>query len=235
MAVYFSPGLILRRINLGEADRILTILLPDGKVNAVARGVRKIGSRLAGHLELFSETKLGLAKGRNLEVVTAAQLVHYPADSLTEPMGLRLAYLYAECLDKLIQEGQSSMELFKLAQNSFRGLSSTAWQVQELAFKLRLLRHLGVAPQLRACVVCGGRKGALWWVSASKGGLVDTACRAPMDLLISQDAIALWRSVYNGPIFNLEGFVPLAEDTLPSVNGFIDYHFGFKPKTELVW
>ena len=62
--MYPTPAIVIGRLNLGEADRILTLLTPDyGKLRVSIRGVRKIKSRLAGHVELFSQTRLMLAKG----------------------------------------------------------------------------------------------------------------------------------------------------------------------------
>ena len=57
--VYATEAVILRRIDFGEADRILTLFTPNyGKVRAVAKGVRRTTSRLAGHLEPFTRTQL---------------------------------------------------------------------------------------------------------------------------------------------------------------------------------
>src|SRR5262249_2893742 len=72
--VYGSEAVILRRIDFGEADRILTLFTPTyGKVRAVAKGVRRTTSRLAGHLEPFTRTQLLLATGRDLDIGTQAE------------------------------------------------------------------------------------------------------------------------------------------------------------------
>src|SRR5919202_417621 len=72
--VYTTEAIVLKRQNLGEADRIVTLYTPDeGKLRAVAKGVRRPASRLAGHLELFSLTLVQLARGRELDVVAQAE------------------------------------------------------------------------------------------------------------------------------------------------------------------
>jgi hypothetical protein len=76
---YQTTGIVIGRTNFGEADRIIRLLTPEhGKISAVAKGVRKIKSRAAGHLELFGEASLMLATGRNLDVITSARLLWYP-------------------------------------------------------------------------------------------------------------------------------------------------------------
>src|SRR4029078_1588209 len=74
--LYKSEAIIIRRSNLGEADKILTIFTPNfGKLRVVAKGIRKVTSRLAGHVALFARSQMLLAKGRSLEIVTQSQLV----------------------------------------------------------------------------------------------------------------------------------------------------------------
>lgn len=72
-------GVVLRRTNYGEADRILNIITPAGKVAAIAKGVRKARSKLAGGVEMFCLSELQIHRGRSeLGVVTSARMIrHY--------------------------------------------------------------------------------------------------------------------------------------------------------------
>ena len=75
--VYQVTGIVLSRFELGEADRVLTVLTPDlGKVRVIAKGVRRPTSRLGGTLEPFAELRLQLARGRTFDVVTQARVLH---------------------------------------------------------------------------------------------------------------------------------------------------------------
>jgi len=61
---FHAQAVVLRHIEYGEADRILTLFsLERGKFQAIAKGVRKIKSRKAGHLEPFTYVSLFLAEG----------------------------------------------------------------------------------------------------------------------------------------------------------------------------
>lgn len=61
---YQTEAVIIRKTRLGEADRILTLYTPRlGKIHAVAKGVRRPRSKMAGHLELLTHSQISLARG----------------------------------------------------------------------------------------------------------------------------------------------------------------------------
>jgi len=63
--LYRTEAVILRRSDIGEADRLLTCYTPTrGKIRVIAKGARKITSRKAGHIELFIHSALLIAKGK---------------------------------------------------------------------------------------------------------------------------------------------------------------------------
>ena len=73
---YQTEAVIIKKIKLGEADRILTLYTPDhGKIEAVAKGVRRPKSKMAGHLELLTHSQIRLARGRNLDTIIGSQTI----------------------------------------------------------------------------------------------------------------------------------------------------------------
>jgi DNA repair protein RecO (recombination protein O) len=84
---------VLRRTNYGEADRVLDLLTPDGRVSVMARGVRKEKSKLAGGIELFAvcDVVVGQSKG-DLGILTSAQLVHFYRHILEDYDRMQFAY-----------------------------------------------------------------------------------------------------------------------------------------------
>src|SRR4051794_1058199 len=86
--LYRDEGVVLRTQKLGEADRIVTLLTRrHGRVRAVAKGVRRTGSRFGARVEPFTHVDLQLHEGRSLDVVTQAETI--------EPYGERIASDYA--------------------------------------------------------------------------------------------------------------------------------------------
>lgn len=227
MATYKTTGIVLRRHNLGEADRIVTFLTPDrGKLRAVSRGVRRIGSRQAGHLELFSQVELILAEGRNLDIITSARLRRYPEKVGQDYARLRHGYVFASLLDRLIETGPSE-GLYNLAVVGFNELDDSGVSSGlELWFKLRLLDLLGYRPNLDHCGRCG-RVVASGSVDASAGGLVCSDCAAAGLVALDAASLKLWRRLLAAERPDDRGAdEPVAGASLGICDTFYEYIFG---------
>lgn len=170
---------MLRRKDIGEADRILTLFAPGrGKVRVVAKGIRKPRSRKAGHLELFTRTNLLLAAGRDLDIVTQAEIVD-AYRPLREDL-LRGAYggYMVELLDRFTPDGEEHDALYDLLR---RGLG-WACEAADLAlaaryYELHLLSMAGYQPQLQRCVECGRMLEPVdQFFSAAGGGVLCPGC-----------------------------------------------------------
>lgn len=186
MALYREQGIVLRTYKLGETDRIVHFLTQGkGKIRAVAKGVRKPGSRFGGRLEPFSHVDLQLYEGRELDIVTQAELItpfhEVRADFLLSACGSAMA----EAADRVAQERERSNALFLLLLDGFRALGraseTPAAQPGTLldAFLLRLASVAGYHPYLEACADCG-QSGDHDVFSISQGGLLCGLC-APVE------------------------------------------------------
>lgn len=154
--LYRTEAIILKRRDFGEADRILTLYTPGrGKVQAIAKGVRRIASRKSGHVELFTHAELLLAEGRSLDVLTQAETIR-SFRKLRENL-IRATYSYhiVELLDRCAVEGVGSPATFELLGDGLAALEDA--QDPSLVarhFEIRLLGLLGYRPQLFQCVDC---------------------------------------------------------------------------------
>ncbi len=153
---YQTEAIILKRTKLGEADRILTLYTPGlGKLKAVAKGTRRPLSKLGGHVELLTHSRLMLAKGRNLDIVTQAQTINnfLPIKDNLERISLGL-YI-AELVDSFTGEHIEDRQLFNLLLDTLHQLSqATNCEAVLRYFELHLLDHLGYRPQLHRCTIC---------------------------------------------------------------------------------
>ena len=78
-STYSTEALVLKHSNVGETDRLITLYTKNyGKVQAYAKGVRKINSRLAGYLEPLNRVSILLRQGRNLPLITEAREAKVP-------------------------------------------------------------------------------------------------------------------------------------------------------------
>jgi DNA repair protein RecO (recombination protein O) len=237
MATYKTRGIIINRHNLGEADRILTIATNDrGVVRAVAKGVRKIKSRMAGHLELFCESELMLAKGRNLDIITSARLQDAHAGIVRDYGKLQQAYLLAEMVQVLAGDDQHIPGLYELLQEAMTDLGGhEPGDVLELWFSLRLLEVLGYRPGLEACMVCGGdASDKSYYFSHDLGGIVDEDCALAGLEPMPQNGVKLWRVMMGSGLAAVRmvgGAQKMSASSLPICQAFYDYTFGKRFKS----
>jgi DNA repair protein RecO (recombination protein O) len=154
--LYRTPAVVLKRMDLGEADRILTLFTRDeGKVRAVAKGVRRTTSRSAGHLEPFTLSDILFAVGRELDVVSQADTLE-SFRAIREDLNLTThAYYLAEVVDMLTEERMENRAVFEILVEGYRSLSlHPDTKLVLIGFHLLLLDALGYRPELRECVTC---------------------------------------------------------------------------------
>jgi DNA repair protein RecO (recombination protein O) len=152
MRKYNTRGIILGRTNYGEAARIITFLTPDhGKIKAMAKGVRKSKSKLAGGIELFSVSDIGVLTGRgDVDTLVSSRLVKHYGQIVKDLDRTGLTYELIKQLDKATAE-QPEAAYFELLKNSFEALDAPAINpdLTELWFGAQLLKLSGHAPNLQ--------------------------------------------------------------------------------------
>lgn len=153
MSAYKTEGVVLKRINFGEADKILTIFSKHyGKIRAVAKGVRRVTSRKGGNLELFNWVTVFLAAGKNLDLVTEVQVKDAFPGFRKDLKKVGAAYYLCELVDKLCPDRQKNEEVFSLLVGSLGALQNEKTgsdQTEELIhnFERRILEALGFWPR----------------------------------------------------------------------------------------
>ena len=141
-----SEGVILKRRNFSEADRILTIFTKtQGKVSVLAKGVRRITSRRAGNIELLNRVIVFLHQGKGMPILTEAKAVDtYP--NLKNDLTLSTyAFHIIELLDKLLAENQENPILYGHMVEVLNRLSKKPRQILIRAFEAKILSNLGFA------------------------------------------------------------------------------------------
>lgn len=117
-----TVGIVLRRTNFGEADRILNIITPDGKISAIAKGARREKSRLAGGIEVFSLVDLNIHRGKSdLGVVTGAKMIKYYKNILQDFDRMELAALFLKKINAA-SEQTDNPEFFEIIKQALEEL-----------------------------------------------------------------------------------------------------------------
>lgn len=175
-----TPAIVLRQRKLGDTDKILTLFTANrGKLEAVAKGVRRSRSKLAGHVEPLSHATFQLAQGRSLFIVTQAETVE-SFTPIRDDLDRLSRGLYAcEILDRFTETGEEHFELYRLLLDTLRRLSvrdDIDTPVRYL--EMQTLDVLGYRPELDECVTCRKQLAAVtnYWTAAA-GGVLCPNCR----------------------------------------------------------
>lgn len=144
MRGFKTEGIILKRRNFGEADRILTVFTPDkGKISVLAKGVRRITSRRAGNVELLNRSLMYLHQGKNFWILTEAESLN-TYQELKEDLKLSIyAYHIIELVDKLTAENQEDVRIYTELVEVLKRLERNPRQILVRAFEAKILSNLG--------------------------------------------------------------------------------------------
>jgi DNA repair protein RecO (recombination protein O) len=176
---YQTNAIIIKKTKLGEADRILTLYTPEfGKIQAVAKGVRRPKSKMAGHLELLTYSQITLARGRNLDTITGSQTIEgflpLKTDLWLTAYGLYLLELVNQFTADHVPDEASFQLLLAALQNLCRSVNK---DMLLRHFELHLLDIAGYRPQLHECVSCHQLlEPVVNSFSASAGGVLCPVC-----------------------------------------------------------
>ena len=181
-APFKTEAVVLRSIRYGEADRILHLYSEDrGRIGAIAKGVRRVKSRMGGRLEPLSRVALILREGRgDLHTVTGADTVDAHPWLRERRESLDRATQACDAVLRLLDSSDPNRPAYNLLCHELQLLDrepAAATRAQALAFRMKLLLAAGFAPELAACAACGERE-HLGAFSASAGGIVCPGCEA---------------------------------------------------------
>lgn len=180
MSLYRDRGVVLRSYKLGEADRIVVLLTPEhGKVRAVAKGVRRVKSKLGGRLEPLNHVELLAWEGRELDIVRQAELVE-PWRALQSNLAqLSQGLAMAEAVEQVAQERQPAEALYIMLVRALRTLVERPGPLVVASFYWKLLALDGAGPLLSSCANCGASPPATSLVAfdITEGGALCRACR----------------------------------------------------------
>ena len=202
--IYDDVGVVLRTYKLRESDRIVVIhTRKNGKVRAVAKGIRKTKSKFGARLEPMSHVKLLLYRGRELDIVSQARKRSSrcrPMLSSLDRASQGLAVL--EAVDQLSLEREPNEALYRSLVGVLRAIAEQPSPLNVPAFYWRLLQREGFEPELGTCVRCGESEPDVTFVALdlNEGGVLCRSCRSGQ--AISPAALSILRDILGGRLRN---------------------------------
>lgn len=207
--LYRTEGIVIRRNDIGETDRILTLYTPTrGKMHVVVRGVRRPGSRMAGHVELLTHCSFLLARGRSLDVVTQVQAIATFPSLRQDLQRIGWGCYVAELLERMAPEQAENYPAFQLLCEALERLDQGRnAEMIVRSFELHLLGYMGYRPQLFHCVSCNEDLEPKPHVfSASLGGVLCPRCQEqdPRARTLSLEALKALRYIQRNGLAEAE-------------------------------
>ena len=154
--LYRDTGVVLRTYKLRESDRIVVFhTAENGKVRAVAKGVRKTKSKFGARLEPMSHVKLLLYRGRELDIVSQAEAVEPLSPMLSSLDRASQGLAVLEAVDQLSLEREPNPQLYRMLVGVLRTIAERPSSLNVAAFYWKLLANEGMRPELDSCIRCG--------------------------------------------------------------------------------
>lgn len=156
MREYPLDAIIIKGIDYGEGHRILTLFSKEeGKISAMARGVRKPKAKLAGHLQLLNRCQCILTRGKGLDTITQATANFTYPHIRENPKAYLYSSYFMELMNASLQEKEVEEEIFFLLHQTLLALEKIEPQKVARYFEIHLLSLLGYGVDFKTCVGCG--------------------------------------------------------------------------------
>ena len=199
--LYRDIGVVLRTYKLRESDRIVVVhTAENGKVRAVAKGVRKTKSKFGARLEPMSHVRLQLYRGRELDIVTQAESVEPLAPMLSSLDRASQGLAVIEAVDQLSLEREPNVQLYRMLVGVLRTIATSPSPLNVAAFYWKLLANEGMRPELDRCLRCGETEPDVQFVAfdLNEGGVLCRTCRSGQS--ISPGALTVLREILGGQL-----------------------------------
>ncbi len=231
---YRCEGLALRKAPIGEADLVVTVFTAErGKIRAVGKGARRSTSKLVGHLEPLTLSRMSVAMGRELDIVSQAEVIDGFGKVKEDLATLTRGLYVAELLDGFGPEESPSAGLLRLALSVLRALPQAAEPETPLRyFEFHLLRLTGMLPELYHCVECRRKvEPEAHRFSVNLGGVLCPDCAPPEAWIrpLSLRAMKVLRLLHRGGLQEAAArplSAPLAEELKSVLGGTVRYWLG---------
>ncbi len=174
-----TEGIILRRKDFGEADRILVLFSRKlGRISCIAKGSRKPSSKISGHIELFTRSSFLISRGRNLHIITQAENIESYDDLRKSLTGIGRGSYVVELVDAFTYEEGSNLKLYDLLLVTLESLNrGDNPSIVIHYYELHLLDLVGFRPELFNCVECGEKIiEQNQFLSGELGGVICPGC-----------------------------------------------------------
>lgn len=237
--LYRIEGIILRTVDYGEGNKIITVLTQAGKVGLMARGAKKVKSRLSAVTQLLIYGEFVFFKQSGMGTLNHADIIE-PYHRLREDIYLSAYASYlVEMVYKMLPEGEANIYLFEQLKSALKTMEEGKDpQIVVHIFEMAMLASAGYSPVMDVCVSCGSVDGDMMF-SSLMGGILCPGCthKDPQKIRISENTRKLLR-LFTGMDIRRLGNVTVKEETRQQLKtcmrAYMDTHVGVQWKARKV-
>ncbi|MBF0227438.1 MAG: DNA repair protein RecO [Desulfobacterales bacterium] len=245
MSSYSTSAIILKRIDYGDYDLILSLITKEqGKISAIAKYAKKSKKRFGGTLEHFSILNVTLKKGRenSLSILEEALLIKCFSNVRSDMVKTAYAFYWTEILNSWIKEGEKNEQVYELLNNTLVELNNgkISSDLMNIFFHIRFLTLSGFLPELNSCGVC--KRNVKYFqnnnicFNIKDGFVVCESCKnnSSGSYLISKGIINMLLWINRDDFLRLSR-INLTLSDMKNITGFLEsfsiYHIGKEPKS----
>jgi DNA repair protein RecO (recombination protein O) len=246
MSVFSTPAILLRRIDFGDHDLILTFLSRHrGRISVIGKNAKKSRKRFSGLLEPFTvlEIVCRTPKKGGLPILQEASMQMPFAGIRADFIKTLYASYWAELLSFWLEEYKPQQRIYRLLYYSLRGMDSNlaAPGNMSILFQIRFLSLAGMAPHMEGCMICNTPvdklppEGILF--DLEKGGIVCNGCAAgeiKTRLRMSRGTVKQLAWIQENDIRKVQRLkltAPAVRQGLLAMESFVPYHLGRVPRS----
>ena len=246
MASFATPAIILRRIEYGDYDLIVSLLtLDEGKISALAKSAKKSTKRFAGILEPFSVLEVVCSahpRGSRLPILQEAVLKHPFPTIRADIMKTAYASYWSELVNEWMEEKQKQVDTFRLLHHVLDQLNLGEGPAGALSvlFQIRFMAMSGYAPNLTHCGLCNssveGMESGRITFDVSKGGILCGRCstQSTSRLRLSKGTVKQLLWIGSGDLAKagkMRFSQQAIHESLACLEAFVPYHLGKEPRS----
>ncbi|MEW5897995.1 MAG: DNA repair protein RecO [Bacillota bacterium] len=243
MKLYKTEAIVLRTINLREADLLVVLFSREyGKLRVMAHGARKPASRKRGFVQPFCYSRFLLHKGREMDSISQCEGVELFPDLLQSLRTIGYASRLTGLVENLTAEGEANEKVFLLLLQALRLLARGDAEILARAFEVKLVSFLGYRPVLQHCAACRRPPaGAQAAFSAAAGGVLCSACaRGGAQTVIwcrrgTVETLKLFLRWELARLENCKVGAQARRELKAILENYIEYHLGYRGTAAEFW
>lgn len=201
---YRSPAIILKNMDYQEQDKLVHVFTEkEGRINAIARGIKKPASSLRASVQPFCYSLLFFSSGPNLDLITQGRVLDFFGNCREDLQRTLYAVYIMELLDKSLLERMPISGLFATTVEVLQSLDQQGANPLIIRYmEIKLMIALGFKPALKNCIRCGEEVSRPVGFSLADGGIVCPRCAQdlPAVFSLSGEVLGLIRLLAEGNI-----------------------------------